>query len=165
MRIADVGTGSGAIAVALAVHLPQAQIQAVDISPEALAVAAANVERHGVAARVRLLEGSLLAPVEPPLDMVVSNPPYTVLAEVDEGVRLHEPCLALDGGEGGLALYPRLLEEALAKLAPGGLLLAEIGAWQGEALLALARGLAAEADVRLHQDLAGHDRVLEVDLG
>jgi release factor glutamine methyltransferase len=165
LRIADVGTGSGAIAVALAVHLPQAQIQAVDISPEALAVARANVERHGVAARVRLLEGSLLAPVEPPLDIVVSNPPYTVLAEVDEGVRLHEPRLALDGGEGGLAVYPRLLEEALAKLAPGGLLLAEIGAWQGEALLALARGLAPEAGVRLHQDLAGRDRVLEVDLG
>ena len=165
VRIADIGTGSGCVAVALAVHLPAAHVQAIDISPDALDVAQLNVSRHNVAGRVKLLEGDLLAPVAGPLDLVVSNPPYTILAEVDEGVRRHEPHLALDGGEGGLAPYARLLREGLGKLAPGGVLLAEIGAWQGAALLALARGIAPHALVRLHQDLAGRDRVLEVDLG
>jgi release factor glutamine methyltransferase len=165
LRIVDVGTGSGAIAVALAVGLPEAQVQAVDISPDALAVARANIERHNVVDRVTLLQGDLLAPVGGPLDLVVSNPPYTILAEVDEGVRRHEPHRALDGGGEGLELYPRLLAEALAKLAPGGALLAEIGAWQGEALLALAHTQAPNAVARLHQDLAGRDRVLELSLG
>lgn len=82
-----------------------AQICAVDISPDALALARLNAERHGVGTRIRLLQGDLLAPLEAPADMIVSNPPYTVLSAIDEGVRRHEPHCALDGGPDGLALY------------------------------------------------------------
>lgn len=164
LRIADIGTGSGAIAVALAAHLPAARIDAVDLSPAALAVAARNAARHGVAARVRLLQGDLLAPLEQPVDLLVSNPPYTLLAEIDEGVRRHEPHLALDGGPDGLALYRRLLAQAPPLLRPGGALLLEIGAAQGPAVSALARQHFPAAQVRVAQDLAGLDRIVTIDL-
>jgi release factor glutamine methyltransferase len=164
LRIADIGTGSGAIAVALAHRLPQALLDAVDLSPAALAVAARNAARHGVAARVRLLQGDLLAPLEQPVDLLVSNPPYTVLAEIDEGVRRHEPHLALDGGPDGLALYRRLLAAAPPLVRPGGAVLLEIGATQGPAVAALARQLFPAAQIRVEQDLAGLDRVVTIDL-
>ncbi|HWQ11307.1 MAG TPA: peptide chain release factor N(5)-glutamine methyltransferase [Roseiflexaceae bacterium] len=161
--IADIGTGSGCIAVALAVHLPRARVYATDISLDALAVARANAERHGVAGRVTLLQGDLLAPLPEPVDLLVSNPPYTVLAQVDEGVRRHEPRLALDGGPDGLALYRRLLADAPGRLRSGGVVLLEIGAEQGRAVAALARAAFPGADVRVQQDLAGHDRAVVVD--
>ncbi|GAB4204166.1 MAG: peptide chain release factor N(5)-glutamine methyltransferase [Roseiflexaceae bacterium] len=159
-QIADIGAGSGAIAVALAVHLPQARISAVDLSAEALAVAGRNAARHGVAGRVRLLQGDLLAPLDSPVDLLVSNPPYTVLAEIDEGVRRHEPHLALDGGPDGLELYRRLLAAAPPLLRPGGAVLLEIGATQAETVSALARQHFPDARVTVEQDLAGHDRVV-----
>ena len=161
-QIADIGAGSGAIAVALAVHLPQARISAVDLSPEALAVAGRNAARHGVAGRVRLLQGDLLAPLDAPVDLLVSNPPYTVLAEIDEGVRRHEPHLALDGGLDGLGLYRRLLAAAPPLLRPGGVVLLEIGATQAEAVSALARMHFPHARVTVEQDLAGRDRVVTI---
>jgi release factor glutamine methyltransferase len=161
LRIADIGTGSGAIAVALAVHLPNAQIDAVDISPEALEVARANVVRHGIAGRVRLLLGDLLGPLDLSADIIVSNPPYTILAEVEPNVYAYEPHLALEGGPDGTNLYRRLLADAPAKLLPGGALLCEIGAWQGELVAALARAAFPAAEVRIFQDLAGRDRVLQ----
>ncbi|HEU4327586.1 MAG TPA: peptide chain release factor N(5)-glutamine methyltransferase [Roseiflexaceae bacterium] len=160
--IADIGAGSGAIAVALAVHLPQARISAVDLSPEALAVAGRNAARHGVAGRVRLLQGDLLGPLDAPVDLLVSNPPYTVLAEIDEGVRRHEPHLALDGGPDGLDLYRRLLAAAPPLLRPGGAALLEIGATQAEAVSALARLHFPHARVTVEQDLAGRDRVITI---
>jgi release factor glutamine methyltransferase len=162
LRIADIGTGSGAIAVALAAHLPAAQIDAVDISAAALAVAEANVARHGLAGRVRLLQGDLLAPLDGLYDVIVSNPPYTILAEVEPNVLAHEPHLALEGGPDGADLYRRLLADAPAHLRPGGALLCEIGAWQGEIVASLARAAFPAAQVRVHQDLAGHDRVVSV---
>jgi release factor glutamine methyltransferase len=161
LHIADIGTGSGAIAVALAVHLPNARIDAVDISAEALEVAQANVARHGLAGRVRLLQGDLLAPLEGPADMIVSNPPYTILAEVEPNVYAHEPHLALEGGPDGVDLYRRLLAGAPAMLRPGGALLCEIGAWQGQLVAALARAAFPAAAVRIVQDLAGRDRVVQ----
>lgn len=161
-EIADIGAGSGAIAVALAVHLPQARISAVDLSPEALVVAARNAARHGVADRVRLLQGDLLVPLEGPVDLLVSNPPYTVLSEIDEGVRRHEPHLALDGGPDGLDLYRRLLAAAPPLLRPAGALLLEIGATQAEAVVALARLYFPHARVTVEQDLAGRDRVVTI---
>ncbi len=162
LHIADIGTGSGAIAVALAIHLPNALVDAVDISPEALEVARANLARHGLAGRVRLLLGDLLGPLDAPVDMIVSNPPYTILAEVEPNVYAHEPHLALEGGPDGADLYRRLCAEAPAKLQPGGTLLCEIGAWQGELVAALARAAFPAAEVQLFQDIAGRDRVLRV---
>jgi release factor glutamine methyltransferase len=161
--VVDVGTGSGAIAVALAVHLPVARIIAIDISPAALELARRNVERHGLAGRVRLLQGDLLDPLDQPVDLIVSNPPYTILSEIDAGVRRHEPRLALDGGPDGLELYRRLLAAAPTKLRPDGAVLLEIGATQAAAVAELARRAFPEAWVSVHQDLAGRDRVVVVD--
>jgi release factor glutamine methyltransferase len=158
--IADIGTGSGAIAVALAAHLPEATVYATDLSAGALAVAARNVERHGLTGRVTLLHGDLLAPLPGPVDLIVSNPPYTVLAEVEPNVLAHEPHLALEGGPDGAALYRRLLAMAPEYLRPGGAVLLEIGAWQGELVAGLLRQALPAATVSVHQDLAGRDRVV-----
>lgn len=162
LTIADIGTGSGIIAVTLAAELPHAHVYATDLSPDALEVAARNVERHGVAARVTLLHGDLLAPLPEPVDLLVSNPPYTVLAEIDENVRRHEPHLALDGGPDGLGVYRRLLAAAPARLAPGGAVMLEIGATQGAAVAALARQHFPGAAVTVQKDLAGWERVVEI---
>jgi release factor glutamine methyltransferase len=160
LLIADIGTGSGAIAVALAAHLPEATVYATDLSADALAVAARNVERHGLAGRVRLLHGDLLAPLPAPVGLLVSNPPYTVLAEVEPNVLAHEPHLALEGGPDGAAVYRRLLAAAPRYLRPGGALLLEIGAWQSELVAGLLREALPSASVTVHQDLAGRDRVV-----
>jgi release factor glutamine methyltransferase len=162
-QIVDVGTGSGAIAVALAVHLPAARIVAIDISPGALELARQNAERHGAADRVRLIEGDLLEPLDQPVDLIVSNPPYTILAEIDEGVRRHEPRQALDGGPDGLDVYRRLLAQAPTRLRQGGAILLEIGASQAAAVMDLARRAFPQAEVAVYRDLAGHDRVVVID--
>jgi len=171
--VVDVGTGCGCIAVSLAIHLSQVVVYAVEISPAALAVARRNVERHIVAARVRLMAGDVLTPCSGPADLIVSNPPYIATGEwgsLPASVRDHEPRLALDGGPDGLALIRHLLAQAPAVLRrpepaegrPGGGLLVEIGADQGEAASRLARTFFSQATVRVHPDLAGRDRVLEV---
>jgi release factor glutamine methyltransferase len=160
LLIADIGTGSGAIAVALAAHLPRAQVYAVDISVEALEVAASNVGRHGLAERITLLQGDLLRPLPGPVDLLVSNPPYTILAEVEPNVRAHEPLLALEGGPDGAAVYRRLLPGVAAYLRPGGAILLEIGAWQGQLVSDMLRAALPNARVSVHQDLAGRDRVV-----
>ncbi len=161
--IADIGTGSGCLAVTLAIEFPQARVWAVDLSSDALDVARINVERHGVGDRVRLLRGDGFAPLAPPIELIVSNPPYTILAEVDENVRRWEPHLALDGGMGaGFALPARLIAESPRYLASGGALLMEIAAWQGDMARAAARQAFPDATIAVHRDLAGLDRVLEI---
>jgi release factor glutamine methyltransferase len=171
--VVDAGTGSGCIAVALAVRLPECTITAVDISPAALAVARRNVARHGVAERVELILGDLLTPCPGPVDLIVSNPPYVPAGErpsLPASVRMHEPWLALDGGPDGLAVIRRLLVQAPAVLRrpepaegrAGGALLIEIGADQGPAALRLASAAFPRAELRVHTDLARRDRVLEV---
>jgi release factor glutamine methyltransferase len=161
LHIADIGTGSGAIAIALAAHLPAAQIDAIDISADALEVARHNLRLHNLAKRVRLLHGDLLGPLDAPTDLIVSNPPYTILSEVQPNVFAHEPHLALEGGPDGADLYRRLFADAPAKLRPGGALLCEIGSWQGEIVSALASAAFPDAEVRIFQDLAGRDRVVQ----
>lgn len=163
--VADVGTGCGCIAISLAVHLSEALVYAIEISPAALAVARRNAERHDVADRVRLMVGDVLSPRPGPVDLIVSNPPYIPTGEcasLPASVRDHEPRLALDGGANGLAVIQRLLAQAPAVLCPGGGLLIEVGADQREAASSLARAYFPQATICVHPDLAGRDRVLEV---
>lgn len=163
LMIADIGTGSGAIAIALAAHLSDALICAVDSSADALEVARRNAARHGVERRVRFVAGDLLEPLEDPTDLIVSNPPYTILSEISPGVRRHEPRLALDGGPDGLAVYRRILAQAPAKLRPGGAVLLEVGATQAAAVADLARAWFPAAQIAAHRDLAGWERVVVIE--
>jgi release factor glutamine methyltransferase len=167
LQIADVGTGSGAIAVALAHHLPTATIYALDISPAALDVAATNVARHQLEARVHLRQGDLLAalPAGTRLDLLVSNPPYATPATVDANVPRHEPHLALFAADDGLAIYRHLLEDAPAYLKPDAALLLELGSGLSEAVSAIAQAAFPGAQLHLYPDLAGILRVLEVQAG
>ncbi|MDP2674197.1 MAG: peptide chain release factor N(5)-glutamine methyltransferase [Dehalococcoidia bacterium] len=165
LRIADIGVGCGAIAVALAVSLPQSEVIAVDVSPDALALARRNAERHGVAERIDFCQGDLLAPLEVRVDVIAANLPYVRSADFEAlppEIREHEPRLGLDGGPDGLRLIERLLRDAPAYLNPGGALFAEIGEEQGEAALALARTYFPQAQIAIEQDLSGLDRVLVV---
>lgn len=163
LEIADIGVGSGIIAATLAAELPQAHVVGVDVSAAALAMAQRNVERLGLAGRVILIEGDLLAPLPHPVDLLASNPPYTLLEQIDENVRRHEPHLALDGGADGLALYRRLLAGAPAVVRPGGCVILEIGAWQGADVAALAQAAFPAATVSVHRDLADNERVVLVE--
>lgn len=166
-RVLDLGTGSGCIATAMAVQLPAARVTAVELSPEALDIARQNVRRHGVADRVTLLHGDLFAPIPPGsmFDAVVSNPPYIAHAELGSlmpDVRDHEPRLALDGGPDGLSFYRRIAGAAAAVLVPGGSLLLEIGAGQGDAIAALFRERPEFTSPQLIRDAGGLPRVFAV---
>ena len=165
-RVVDVGTGSGAIGVSLSVAVPALPlVDLVDASPAALDVARANAERHGVAERLRFWTGDLLAPPPTPVDLVLANLPYieaeiipTLAPEVQR-----EPRLALDGGPDGLDPFRRLFAQVPDHVTPGGVLLLEIGAGQGQAVTELAQVLHPQA-VSVHPDLAGLDRLVEVHL-
>jgi len=142
LRIVDVGTGCGAIAIALAYHLPDARVLALDVSPEALEVAAANAELNHVAERVRCIESDVLSGVadEAAFDAIVSNPPYIPTVERDSlhpQIRDFEPEVSLYGGPAGLDFYRRLVPEARAALKPNGLLTLEIGRGQRDAVAEL----------------------------
>lgn len=160
---ADLGTGSGCLAVALALAWPTSGGWGVDASAEALRQASLNLQQAGVADRVRLLEGSWWRPLLPlwgQLELVVSNPPYiptAVWAALDPGVREHEPPLALDGGADGLDALRPLAQGAKAALAPGGLLLLEHHHDQSAAVIELLT-LAGLEQVRAHLDLEGQQR-------
>ncbi len=167
-QIADAGTGSGAIAVTLAVHLPQATIYALDDSAGALAVVHENVCRHGVAEQVRCLQSDLLSSLPGPVDLITANLPYVTSEEWSDlapEIRDYEPRAALDGGPDGLVLIRRLLATAGPWLRSGGAILVEIGANQGEEATALARENFRQARVQLYQDYAGLDRVVVVATG
>ncbi len=167
--VADVGTGSGAIALVLAKHLPDAQVWALDISPAALAVARANAQEYDWGQRVRVVQGDLLQPLIDAgvrSDLIAANLPYIPSRDVDGlPVARYEPRLALDGGPDGLALIRRLLGQAPRVLAPGGLLLLEIGAGQGAAVSELARAALPGSAVRLLTDYAGHARIVRIERG
>lgn len=161
-RIADIGTGSGCIAVSLARELPEGLVVATDVSPAALRVARANVLRNGV--RVRLIAGDLFKPFGPSaqFDAIISNPPYIRrdgIGALQPEVRDHEPRLALDGGEDGLSVHRRLVACAGRHLRPGGWLALEVGWWQIGAVVKMLRKSEDFEDVTRHKDLTGIERV------
>lgn len=165
-RVVDLGTGTGAIAIAVAAARPDLQVLAVDVSQEALQVAAANVARHGVGARVTLLHGSWWAPVpaDTTFDVVVSNPPYIDPRATDglaDDVRRFEPALALFSAAGDVLSCYRAIGEGLAlHLRPGGFAVFETGVGAAEPGLAWLRSLSALQDAQLLPDLAGLPRFL-----
>jgi release factor glutamine methyltransferase len=162
-RILDVGTGSGAIAIALAVNLPAAQIIATEISAPALVVARRNAERHGVADCVHFLEGDLLSSVAgQQFDLIVSNPPYVAQADRDSlsaEVRDFEPAQALFAGGDGLDLYRRLIPAAFGPLVSGGFVVLEIGYGQQLAIEKLLCDAGFE-NAEFTPDLQGIPRVV-----
>jgi release factor glutamine methyltransferase len=177
-RVLDIGTGSGNLAIAVAHQHPGAQVTAIDISPDALAVASRNAHRHQVADRLHFLSGDLFAPLSEPgassepgalatgqehFDFVLSNPPYIAhedIANLPRGVRDYEPHLALDGGPGGFMVLDRLIDGAVKHLQPGGYLIVEIGSPQEKPGR---ERITAHGDYELGQtirDGSGHPRVL-----
>ena len=160
--IADTGTGGGAIAVSLALKLPQAKIYATDISPVALKTAALNCRRYGVSGRIILLEGDLLEPLPRAVDFIAANLPYVRQSEIYRAC--FEPLLALDGGIDGLEKINKLCRQAAGKLLPGGCLLLEIGQGQREAVTTLLGGLFPEAHIEVTPDLSGIDRIVSMSL-
>jgi release factor glutamine methyltransferase len=164
-RIVDVGTGSGAIALTLAKHLPHAQVSAIDLSPEALAVAQQNAQQLNLATRVTFHHGDLLAPVKnKQFDLIVSNPPYIVtdvISKLAPTVARFEPRLALDGGPSGTEVISRLIKETKSHLMPDGYLLLEIGADQGKTVPALINECGGYATIAVLPDHAGLPRVVK----
>jgi release factor glutamine methyltransferase len=163
LRIVDIGTGSGCIAVALARHLPLANITAIDLSSDALDLARQNADLNGVADRIRSLQGDLLAPVAgESFDIIVSNPPYVPTADrgsLSVEVRDFEPGLALFAGQDGLDIYRRIAPAAHAALAPGGLLALEIGYGQLAAIEELLTAAGFQS-IETIPDLQGIPRVV-----
>ena len=163
-RLADIGTGSGCIAISLATEVPRCEIVAVDREPAALELARENAACHNVATRIKFIQGEFCAGLPTAsLDALVSNPPYIPRAEIetlDPDVRDHEPRLALDGGEDGLDLHRRLAREAPARLVSGGAILVEVGDHQAEAVTALHRETGAYRETRAVSDLGGMPRVV-----
>ena len=166
LKILDLGTGSGAIAVSLAKELPAAQVWAVDISADALSIAQNNAARHGVSSQISFLHGDLFAPLENSgveFDLIVANPPYiksALLALLAPEIRNCEPRVALDGGIDGLDYYRRILGGASRYLLGAGAILLELGADQGDAVKHLLSGTAVFGPASIYRDLAGKDRVI-----
>jgi release factor glutamine methyltransferase len=164
--VADIGTGSGCIAVSLAVNIPDLHVLATDVSLQALEVAKTNAEKHNVSECIQFIHADLLN-LPPsafnlqPVDLITANLPYIPTSRLENlDVARREPRLALDGGADGLALIQRLLMTAPSNLAPGGMCLLEIDTEHGESAQAIARVALPQAEVSVTSDLAGHNRLL-----
>jgi release factor glutamine methyltransferase len=172
ITIADVGTGCGAIAISLALALPQAKIYATDISPSALLVADVNCRRYGVGGQVALLQGNLLEPLPQDVDMIVANLPYVrdcEFSDLSPEIREHEPTIALAGGRDGVTKIREMLEQMQRKwdtirdTHPVCFLL-EIGQGQGKVVTSLINSYFPRASIELSSDLGGIERVVTVRL-
>ena len=166
-RVADVGTGSGCIAISIAVNAPSALCVAIDQSEAALKIAWQNAEAHGVADRVNIRQGDLMSALEAgeQFDVIVSNPPYVCSSEIDhleDTVRMHEPHAALDGGKDGLDLVRRIVAEAPKWLVPDGLLLLEIDPGQADEVMQFATAAGTFVEAAAVHDLSGRTRVIRL---
>jgi release factor glutamine methyltransferase len=178
LNVADTGTGSGCIAISIAVNVPNVNVTATDISSTALDVARGNAERLKVAERINFIEADLINDDRPQttdrqlssvirrpssFDLIVANLPYIPTSTLQHlPIFNREPTIALDGGVDGLNLIRRLLTKAVTRLAPGGMILLEIEASQGQSASTLAREVFPKASVKIYQDLGGHDRLIEI---
>ena len=164
LKVLDIGTGTGAIAIVAKKQRPNDDVTGTDLSPKALAVAKENAEANGVA--VRFLEGDLTAPVkDEKFDVILSNPPYIGEHEknvMDQSVLDYEPPMALFAENDGLFIYQRLAKELPRLLNPNGKIYLEIGYQQGEAVKELFQKAFPEALVQIEKDLSGLDRLISV---
>lgn len=164
--VADIGTGSGAIALAVASNSADARIFAVDISRKALAVARENIKRIDTRGQVTWLRGDLLRALPEAVDIIVANLPYissTDYMGLEPTVRHYEPKLALESGERGLDAIARLFRQVQGKLRPGGMIYLEIGWQQGDEVAQLARDLLPTVrDIAIHRDYQGHQRMVAI---
>ncbi|MCJ7546838.1 MAG: peptide chain release factor N(5)-glutamine methyltransferase [Deltaproteobacteria bacterium] len=163
LRVLEIGQGCGAVAIALATELGEAQIVAIDISAGACSLAQANAERHGVTGRIRFVVGDLFPRGEGPFGLICSNPPYIPTAEIPAlapEVRDYEPLTSLDGGEDGLRFFRRIAQGASALLVAGGWLLLEMGQGQAPQVAAILQEQGF-AQIDLIPDLAGVKRVIK----
>ena len=162
--IADIGTGSGVIAVYLALRFPKARVFATDISNEALEVAEKNARYHEVDSRITFLQGNLLEPLTVPPQVLVSNPPYTILAQVEPNVARYEPNIALDGGAKGLSIYRELFRQTRSRIGRPGLIALEIGSEQANDVTNLGRFFFPGSQIEVFKDYAGLDRVVIIEV-
>jgi release factor glutamine methyltransferase len=165
-HIVDVGTGGGAIVLALATHLPAARLTAIDVSQDALDLAARNAETLGLAGRIRFVLGDLLSPLTEAADIIVANLPYVPSCEWEglaPEIRCYEPRAALDGGPDGLRLIERLLGQAPAHVRSPGAIILEIGHDEGAAVAALARQAFPAAAIAVKKDLASLNRAVVIE--
>lgn len=161
-RIIDVGTGSGAIIISLASELPPGIFIASDLSWGALKIAQLNARRLGQS-QIKFLQADLLTSIYPQFDLICANLPYIPNKNLDLlDVSKSEPRLALDGGESGLDLIEALITQAQTRLSPKGVILLEIESSLGDAVLSIAKNAFPNANCQLFQDLAGHDRIVEI---
>jgi release factor glutamine methyltransferase len=164
-HLADIGTGSGAIAVSIAVNCPQVRVFATDISAQAVEVARQNCVRHGVADRVSLITGNLLEPVPGTVNVIAANLPYVPAGEASPDVATWEPHVAVfGGGEDGTGLIRAFLSQAPDYLLPGGTVVMETAFSQGAIVAGLARQAFPRAAVEIRKDLAGYDRLVIIKL-
>lgn len=163
--LADIGTGSGAIAISVALALPQAKVYAIDITTSTLHVAHINCQRHHVTHQVTLLQGNLLEPLPEPVNVIIANLPYVKNHELrmlaPETIDF-EPSVALIGGEDGLNVIRQLLNQIEGKICPGGCLLLEIGYGQKEPITSLINSHFAQASIEIIPDLAGIERIARI---
>jgi release factor glutamine methyltransferase len=163
-QVVDIGTGSGCIGISLAVNVSNIHVVAVDISPAALEVARLNAQKHAVVGRMEFLCSDLLSG-NSKFDIIVANLPYIPTHTLhDLPIYNREPTLALDGGSDGMVINRRLLSEANDHLLPGGMLLIEIDSLQAPNLQSMAGELYPNSQIQIHKDLAGNDRVIEIQI-
>ncbi|HJP19154.1 MAG TPA: peptide chain release factor N(5)-glutamine methyltransferase [Nitrospinota bacterium] len=169
VNIIDLCTGSGCIAVCMAVELPKSKVYAIDISSKALLVAGENAKKHDVEKRITFAEGDLLNAVEPlelkgKIDLFLSNPPYVskkMMEELQPEIELYEPMLAVSGGDDGFDYYRRIIPEAVAYLKPGGHLILEIGYGQSDGIISLIEKEKVYKGIEVKKDFAEIDRVVK----